>query len=184
MSGGKKIMLALMLAVSPVTALALSSDKTQPIHIEADSVVIYDAQGTAVYRGNVRYTQGSTRLKADKVTVYSADRKTVDKVVADGSPATFRQRPDNKEQDMRGQAGHIEYYAGSERVILEKDAHLWQGNNEFAGSRIEYDTAKETVKALKAENDAGRVQVIIQPSQPADSTAPSGDADSKPVSAQ
>jgi lipopolysaccharide export system protein LptA len=147
----------------PLWAMALSSDKQQPIHIEADSVVIDDAHGTAIYRGNVRYSQGSTHLEAQEVTVYSTDRQKVDKVVADGDPAKFRQRPDNQDQDMRGQAGHIEYFAAAERVILEKDAHLWQGKNEFAGSRIEYDTAKQMVKALKSGDEAGRVQVIIQP---------------------
>ena len=159
-SSGIVLMLGLAM---PVYAMALSSDKQQPIHIEADSVVIDDAQGTAVYRGNVHYSQGSTHLEADEVTVYSADRQKVDKVVADGDPATFRQRPDNQQQDLRGQAGHIEYFAAAERVILEKDAHLWQGKNEFSGSRIEYDTARQMVKALNSGDESGRVQVIIQP---------------------
>jgi lipopolysaccharide export system protein LptA len=157
----------------PLWAMALSGDKQQPIHIEADSVVIDDAHGTAIYRGNVHYSQGSTHLDAQEVTVYSTDRQKVDKVVADGDPATCRQRPDNQDQDMRGQAGHIEYFVAAERVILEKDAHLWQGNNEFAGSRIEYDTANQMVKAFNSGDEAGRVQVIIQPrSQTPASPAP------------
>lgn len=158
----------------PICAWALSSDKQQPIHIEADSVVINDAQGAAVYKGNVHYSQGSTQLEADEVTVYSKDRQKVDKVVATGDPATFRQRPDNQDQDMRGQAGQIDYYADAERVVLIKDAHLWQGKNEFAGNRIEYDTARQTVKALNSGDDSGRVQVIIQPRErtPASPTSP------------
>lgn len=162
-SKGMALLVGMMM---PLCAMALSSDKQQPIHIEADSVVIDDAHGTAVYRGNVHYSQGSTHLEAEEVTVYSADRQKVDKVEATGNPAVFRQRPDKQDQDMRGQAGHIEYFAAAERVILEKDAHLWQGKNEFAGSRIEYDTANQMVKALKGGEDSGRVQVIIQPRQP------------------
>lgn len=171
MRAGKIMLAVLMLGMSPCTS-ALTSDKQQPIHIEADSVVINDAEGTALYRGNVHFTQGSTHLEADEVTVYSADRQKVDKVVADGKPAKFRQRPDNRDEDMQGQAGHIEYYADNERVILEGDAHLWQGKNEFAGNHIEYDTAKETVKAVKAATDEGRVQVIIQPRQTSEATDP------------
>ena len=167
-SSGMVLLLGMFM---PLCAVALSTDKQQPIHIEADSVVIDDAHGSAVYRGNVHYSQGSTHLEADEVTVYSADHQKVDKVVADGNPAKFRQRPDNQDVDMRGQADHIEYFAASERVILEKDAHLWQGKNEFSGSRIEYDTAKQTVKALNSGEEQGRVQVVIQPhKQP--STAP------------
>lgn len=174
MLSNKSLVIALVLgAAVPLTASALTADKQQPIHIEADSVFIDDAKGTALYRGNVHFTQGSTQLQAEEVTVYSADRQKVAKVVANGNPATFRQRPDKQEEDMRGQAAHIEYFADGEIVILEKDAHLWQGKSEFAGSRIEYDTAKETVKALKAPTDEGRVQVIIQPRQPAGAAAPS-----------
>jgi lipopolysaccharide export system protein LptA len=170
---GNRVALLLGMVI-PLCAMALSSDRQQPIHIEADSVLIDDAQGTAVYRGNVHYSQGSTHLEADEVTVYSADRQKVDRVVAVGNPATFRQRPDNQDQDMRGQAGHIDYSAATGRIILEKDAHLWQGKNEFSGSRIEYDTARQTVKALNAGGESGRVQVIIQPRQqpPASPTAP------------
>src|SRR3569833_1283932 len=118
-------------------AHALSSDKEQPIHIEADSVVIDDARGVATYRGNVHYSQGSAHLNADEVIVYSADRKQVDKVEAKGSPATFRQRPDNKDEDIRGQSLRIDYFANEERIVLETDAHLWQGQNEFTGDRID-----------------------------------------------
>jgi lipopolysaccharide export system protein LptA len=148
--------------LAPLAVFALTSDRQQPIHIEADSVVLNDAAGTAVYHGNVHFTQGTTHLEADEVTVYSADRQKVDKVIADGGPATFRQRPDNQPEDMRGQARHIEYYANDQRVILEREAHLWQGKNEFSGSRIEYSIANQTVKA-KSNNEQGRVQVIIQP---------------------
>lgn len=156
----------------PLYGMALTSDKQQPIHIEADSVVINDEHGTAVYRGNVHYSQGSAQLEADEVTVFSTDRQKVDKVVATGSPATFRQRLDNQDQDMRGQAGRIEFFASAERVILENDAHLWQGKNEFAGSRIEYDTAKQMIKALNSGDESGRVQVIIQPRQQPPASSP------------
>jgi lipopolysaccharide export system protein LptA len=177
MRSSERMILALLLGLmSSSPASALTSDKQQPIRIEADSVLIDDAQGKAVYRGNVHYTQGSTQLQADEVTVYSADRQKVDRVVANGNPATFRQRPDNQEEDMRGQAVRIDYFSDSGRVVLEKDAHLWQGKNEFAGSHIEYDTADQTVKSLKAGDDKGRVQVIIQPRQQSDSPSSSAPA--------
>src|SRR3569833_2142230 len=144
-------------------AHALSSDKEQPIHIEADSVVIDDARGVATYRGNVHYSQGSAHLNADEVIVYSADRKQVDKVEAKGSPATFRQRPDNKNE---------------ERIVLETDAHLWQCQNEFTGDRIEYRSNEEVVKALKAPDSKSRVQVVIQP-RPSNGAAPAPTTDNK-----
>src|SRR3569832_1927775 len=114
-------------------AHALASDKQQPIHIEADSVVIDDGRGLATYRGSVHYSQGSTHLLADEVVVHSAARKQVDKVEARGAPTTFRQRPDNKDEDMRGQATRNEKNAEKQREEKEDAAHLWQGQNEFSG---------------------------------------------------
>lgn len=152
-------------------ARALSSDKDQPIRIEADSVVIDDGRGIATYRGNVHYSQGSAQLRADEVVVYSADRKQVDKVVATGAPASFRQRPDNKDEDIRGEARRIDYFATEGRIVLEGDGHLFQGQNEFAGDRIEYQIGAEVVKALRAPDSGARVQVIIQPRKNGDGAA-------------
>lgn len=160
----------LLLVGGPVHAL--STDKQQPIYIEADNVTIDDGRGVAVYRGNVHFKQGSAQLTADEVTVSSTDRKQVDKVVATGAPATFRQRPDNKDEDMRGQATRIEYFANEERVVLENQAQLWQGQNEFTGNRIEYRAGEDVVRAHKAPDNSRRVQVIIQPRQ----AAPDSDA--------
>ncbi len=164
----------------PTLAQALSTDAQQPIRIEADSVLIDEARGVSVYRGNVRYSQGSTQLSAEEVTLHSADRKHVDKVMATGAPATFRQRPDNQDQDVRGQARHIEYQAEGGRLLLQDEAHLWHIGNEFAGNRIEYDTRAETVKAQRDESGAERVQVIIQPRRESDVAAPPAMPDSTP----
>jgi len=155
----------------PLATFALTSDREQPIHIEADTVTLDDAAGTAVYRGNVHFTQGTTHLEGDEVTVYSADRQKVDKVIADGSPATFSERPDDQPEDVHGKARHIEYYADNQRVILVHDAHLWQGKDEFSGSRIDYNISDQTVKA-QSDQAPGRVQVIIQPRPAPDNKAP------------
>src|SRR3569832_1906511 len=159
-------------------AHALSSDKEQPIHIEADSVVIDDARGVATYRGNVHYSQGSAHLNAAEVIVYSADRKQVDKVEAKGSPATFRQLPDNNDKNNHKQTQHNNNNANEERLVLETDAHLWQGQNEFTGDRIEYRSNEEVVKALKAPDSKSRVQVVIQP-RPSNGAAPAPTTDNK-----
>ncbi|HHM05625.1 MAG TPA: lipopolysaccharide transport periplasmic protein LptA [Gammaproteobacteria bacterium] len=144
-------------------AWALSSDREQPIHIEADSVLLDDARGVAVYRGNVRFTQGSTRLNADEVTLHSGNRKELDRVVAVGRPATFRQRPDKQKEEVRGQAMRIDYSTTDAVVVLTEQARLWQAGNEFSGHRIEYETLKETVKGYKKPDGGERVHVIIQP---------------------
>lgn len=154
-----------VLLVTPAAGVALTSDREQPIHIEADSVEIDDVERVSTYRGNVLYTQGSIRLTADVVTLYYDESRELERFRAEGEPARFRQRPEGHEEDMRAQAQLIEYFASSERVVLHHGAHVWHQGNEFAGERIQYDAARDMVKAQKGESEEGRVQVIIQPQQ-------------------
>lgn len=148
-------------------APALSTDKDQPISIEADRADIDDNKGISVYQGNVVVTQGSLRLAADTVTVYSPKRN-LQKLVAQGAPARFKQRPNGEQEDMRAQALRMEYSVETEKLLLLDGAHLWQAKNEFSGNRIEYDTVNDVVTASKAPSGKERVQVIIQPKAKSD----------------
>ncbi len=141
---------------------ALSSDKQQPINVEADSVEIDHKKGVSVYKGNVTLTQGSMHLDADIVTLYNRNND-IEKAYAEGKPAHFRQRPDGKQEDIRAQSQRMEYYTTTGKLILLDGAHVWQEKNEFSGNRIEYDTERSVVNASKAKSGSERVRVIIQP---------------------
>lgn len=143
-------------------AHALSSDKDQPLNIDADTVEIDDKAGVSVYKGNVVATQGTLVLDADIVTVYSPQRE-LDKAIAEGNPARYKQRPDNKDEDVRAKAQRMEYYAHKEKLILLEGGHLWQGQDEFTGNRIEYDTRRDVVNASMSSSGKERVHIIMQP---------------------
>jgi lipopolysaccharide export system protein LptA len=143
--------------------LALDTDRQQPIHIEADQLDVDDAQGVSVYRGAVKYTQGTIELTADEVTLTTNAKRELSGVIAIGKPATFRQTLDPAGGELRGESERIEYDAQTEHVVLLGSAHLWYCGDEFASSRIEYFMAQELVKASKANDGKGRVQVTIQP---------------------
>jgi lipopolysaccharide export system protein LptA len=147
----------------PLASSALTSDRDQPIHIEADRVQIDDAKGLSIYTGNVIYDQGTIHLEADTVWLYYTRDRKIDHVKADGSPARFRQRLEGHDEDMRGEAGHIEYAAGTGHIRLSGDAHVWRLNAEFSGEVIDYDSMRDRVNAASTPNKEKRVQVIIQP---------------------
>lgn len=152
-------------------AQALSSDKDQPLNIEADTVEIDDKSGVSVYQGSVVATQGTMVLQADTVTVYSPKRE-LEKVVAVGNPARYKQRPDNKDEDVRAKSQRMEYYADKEKLILLEGGHLWQGQDEFSGNRIEYDTRRDVVNASMSSTGKERVRIIMQPRKKAAPDAP------------
>ncbi len=162
----------------PGIGAAMTSDKEQPITIEADRVDIDDKKGVSVYQGKVRVTQGSMVMTADTVTTYAvgdkqAKQREMEKMVAVGVPAHFRQLLDTKEprtgknEEMRARAQRIDYFAKEERLVLQGGGYIWKEGNEFSGNTIEYHLVDETVKA--ATGQAGgvaapeRVHAIIQP---------------------
>ena len=154
-------LLALLLGWSPL-ASALSTDRQQPAYIEADRAELDDRTGVSIYIGNVRITQGSMRLTADRLTVHSEDGEIV-KAHAVGSPATFRQRPDGKDTDVEAEALEMDYLAREGRIVLMKKAEVRQDGDRFRSERIVYDLERDQVNAGGGGND--RVRIILQPRQ-------------------
>ena len=150
----------------PFSAAALSSDREQPMYVEADRADIDDKRGVSVYRGNVEITQGTLRLTADELTVHTSDGD-ITQAVATGTPATYRQRPDNKPQDVEAESLRMEYYAGEQKIILLQQAEVRQDGDTFRSERIHYDIARDKVNA-GAGTPGDRVRITIQPKKGSD----------------
>jgi len=144
---------------SPVWAL--SSDRSRPMHIEADLADIDDKTGISIYTGSVVVVQGSLRITADKLTVYSKNR-TFEKMISTGNPTTFKTRPDGKDKDVLGEGKKIEYLTIRDTVYFIEDAKLEQDGSKFNSDRIVYDILNDKVNAGITKGD-NRVKIIIQP---------------------
>ncbi len=144
-------------------SLAAGSDRDQPISIEADRVDVDDAKGVSVYSGNVVLRQGSMELLADTLTLETSAQRELVAVMAQGTPARFKQLNDPTMGEVRGHADKITYEVKDEYLLFVGNAYLWQCGDEVSGNQVEYFGAKALVKAKKAENGQGRVQVVLQP---------------------
>jgi lipopolysaccharide export system protein LptA len=160
MNRANKHWLLLLCLCLPLPAWALSSDREQPMHIESDRAELDEQKGISLYIGNVRVTQGTLVLTGDHMTVYQ-DGANLERIILLGRPATYRQRPDGKDEDMRAEALRMEYFADPERVILIDQAVAWQGENSFRSDRIVYEVAQDRV--LGGDTEGGRVHIILQP---------------------
>ena len=155
---------------------ALQSDREQPIEIQADRVELNEKTEISRYQGQVRLQQGTLKISADTVTVYMKKGK-LNKIIIDGKPARFEQQPEDHKEVVTSHANHMEYSADKERLILQNDALVVQGANNFSGDYIEYDTLNSTVKANKNEGSDSRVHAIIVPS--GDKSKPKQDSSPK-----
>lgn len=144
----------------PGLSLALSADTQQPVHIAADSATLNDQTGVGVYRGNVRITQGSMELNADRVELI-APAHVLKKVIAEGNPGTFRQRTEDN-QALNAQAQYMEYDLEANTLLLKGSAKLHEGVNTFASERIEYHLTREVLNAGGPQTP-GRVEMTLMP---------------------
>ncbi|ACL71820.1 OstA-like protein [Thioalkalivibrio sulfidiphilus HL-EbGr7] len=149
----------LMLAL--ITALASASERDLPIRIQSDSAELDDQRGVSVYRGNVEVTQGDLVIHADTLTVHSPSR-VLQRMEAEGNLARLRTLTEDG-REVRAEARHMEYLAAERRMVLTRDARIWQAQDEFRGARIVYDMDRETLDA--ASGDSGRVEVILTPAE-------------------
>jgi lipopolysaccharide export system protein LptA len=146
-------------------AHALDSDRTQPLKVEADTARINKKTGVSVYTGHVIIHQGTLRITASRIEVYTSNGG-MNRIVAEGSPATYRQRPEKRDQDIVAEAGRMEYDAVHNRAVFLKKAILNQAGNTFKSDRIVYDIANDAVDAGKKEG-GDRVIITIQPGKDA-----------------
>jgi lipopolysaccharide export system protein LptA len=153
---------AALLAALSGPATALSTDKDQPLDLEADSAEIDDGKGMSVYLGNVIATQGSMRLESDQLTVFHSGTKA-ERLEAEGKPARFQQLADDSPEPIKARARHLEYRFDSEELVLTGDAIVVQGKDTFQSDRITYDRVRSVVKGGAAAKGKERVRITVDP---------------------
>ena len=128
-------------------AYPLSTDKDQPIEVEADEAELDDLKDVSIYRGNVIVRQGSIHMTGDVMTVHTKGGNELDHLVIEGNPATYKQLPDNSTVHDQAKAMRMEYYELKNMVVLIRDACVKQDTATLVGERIEYNTELSRVRA-------------------------------------
>lgn len=158
---------ALLLSVSQY-ALSLPDDRKQAINLSSDRAVYEKNQG--IYIGNVNMSQGSLKIRADKLTIVESDRK-VEKVIAEGTPAHFEQQPRANEGVVIATAQRIEYSLQEEEILLQRNASITHQGSKISGDRVVYSGRKQMVVADGGSNEKeNRVKMTLQPQAVTDET--------------
>ena len=108
----------------------LSQDTSLPVEVQADTLSVNNADGTAVFDGNVLVGQGEMRLAAARVTVeYGTDGKSIARLNAtDG--VTIANLADAAE------AREAVYTIDSGQIVLTGDVLLTQGQSALSGQKL------------------------------------------------
>lgn len=169
----------LLFLLLPVSGHAELADRDKPINLEADTVTLDDANKISVYQGNVRLSQGTLLIRADKLVV-KEDAAGLQRASAYGNPASFRQKREGLNEYIEGYGLRIEYDARVEKAELFTQARMKRNQDEVRGNYISYDAKTEFFQVIGGGKEAaapgkekGRVRAVIQPKPTAgSSTAP------------
>ena len=159
----------LCLAVAPASAqnttsqmegLKLSND--EPIQIESDQLEIKEQEKKAYFTGNVKVVQGTTTMRAGKMTVLytgeggsmTAGNADIDKIYLDDKVFLT-----SGEQQATAEKG--EFDMASQTFVLSGDqVVLSEGPNVFKGCKLT--VLMETGEA-KLDACGGRVEILLDP---------------------
>lgn len=151
---------ALSLSLLCGASQASTADRDQAITIHADRAEHNEQTGTTTYTGEVVMQQGSMRIEADEVLIHS-ERNRVVKIIAEGRPARYQQKPSETESLVVAQANRLEYNISQDTLHLIDNASLQQDGTSLSGSRIDYDVNQAVVKAGGGTDQNERVRMVI-----------------------
>ena len=159
------VLLLLAFAACPTGAGALSTDREQPVRIDADSASLDDRKRIATYRGGVVIAQGSLRISGELVTMYFDESYDLATLVAEGEPARFNQRPDDGPAQT-GEAARIEYQVQEGAMVFIGNAEIVQGEFRMEAERIDYNSVTGDIQgtgaAAEDEETGRRVTITLR----------------------
>ncbi len=124
-----------------------------PVEVTAENLDVNQADGTAVFTGNVLIGQGEMRLSAPRVlVVYNEDQSRIRRLEATGG-VTLVSGEDAAE------ARQADYNMDNGVIEMQGDVLLVQGPQALTGDRMYVDTRAGTARV------SGRVKTILQPSE-------------------
>ncbi len=108
-------------------------DPTLPVEVTAEQLQVNQADGTAVFSGNVVVIQGAMRLSAPLVTVnYAEDRKAIERLDASGG-VTLVNGGEAAESDA------AVYTIDTGEVVMTGQVLLTQGSSALSGNQLTVD---------------------------------------------
>lgn len=164
-------------ALAATTAGAASTDRQQPMSLDADNQdSLLTDDGRSLFRGNVRVQQGSLDIRADLGSVsYRGGEIAV--IEFTGSPATLFQRQDDG-TPLTMRANSITYDLQADRAVATGGVTIEQPRGTMSGERLVYDLKSGQVTGGLNDDGspAGRVRLVLQPraaaAAPAEPAAP------------
>lgn len=160
-----KASVAMMCLGATPMVLALTGDASAPIQIQSDEVSVDNKAQQATYTGNVFITQGSIKIRANKVTIKAQKGRlnSADMYGSNAERAVFEQTTDKGER-IKGKAKRIQLNQKTSVLTLTDQAELNDGTNTIISPSIRYNSKQQTIAAKRKKDE--RVKMTFLPPEP------------------
>ena len=164
----------------PPNALqGFSTNRDQPVHIEATTLEVREKDKVATFSGNVRVVQGDTGLRCNSLLVFyeqgneDGDKGNKGKPMQAATPGPGGEQKikklearggvvvTQKEQTATGDLGLFDMRSNT--VTLTGNVVMTQGQNVLRGDRLVVDLTSGVSRVESSKNGQGRVQGLFQP---------------------
>lgn len=151
---------ALLMLLASSGAMARSSDRNQPMDIDAGATsgTLDDRQPTVLSQG-VTIDQGSLHIEANKATISTRNGDPT-RAVLEGRPVRLKQLLDDG-TPMSASANRVDYDLVSEIVTFIGNVSVEQPRGTLSGPRVVYNMRTGAVNS--SSDGSGRVKMRINP---------------------
>jgi lipopolysaccharide export system protein LptA len=151
------------LCVMPFTsvALALESDRQQPLELNAEGSEGSLGDGISVFRGRVEIRQGSLHIMADQAEVLKSEGR-VARVTFTGQPAQLEQEIEAQGL-VQAEANTITYEVSAGKVELAGAADVNHPQYRISGELLTYDLDTQHFEGTGANSEDGRISIRLEP---------------------
>jgi lipopolysaccharide export system protein LptA len=160
------VVLASVLALAAGPGWAKSSDRNQPMDLDADQTdcAVDDAGGPCVFTGNVHIMQGTLDIRAAKADVRRGGGD-IQRVLLTGSPVLLKQQLDSGAM-INARAASVEYDLPRDTVVFTGNVELDQpGRGTMSGARIVYNMSTGQVQGGGGEHGQVRTRILPKGAQ-------------------
>lgn len=144
-----------------MNAMALQTDRQQPLDVKADSGDGTFGDGVTVLSGNVEVNQGTLHIAADRASVEKLDGK-VRLVTLQGTPAILEQEIE-EQGVVRAEARTITYQVGDGLVNLTGEADVTHPQYHISGDALTYDLNQQHFQGVGSDGGDGRIRIRMDP---------------------
>lgn len=161
--------------VAAAPAWAEKADRTKEMVIEGDKSGTWDMQRQVmVWSGNVTISQGTMLIRADRVELRELPNgyRAATAIGSAGKQASYRQKRDNLDEFVEGQADRIEFDGRADTVRFVGNGQMRQLRgavvaNEVTGQQLLWANTSEQFSveggAKSPANPTGRVRAVLSP---------------------